>query len=229
MNINHRILITCFCAGLSAALHAQSPAVEAAAPSTELQGINLEAERARIKDVRNKAMADYRQAIKACYQKIAVNSCKMDAQQKKNEIDNDLKRQELLLNNYQRQERGNKAIQRLDDKQSTESQIDAEDKRIEFHNGYLEKLQENLDKNDVYLEKQDQVERNRESYQKKLDEINERQRKQKDKAAESAKKRAEYQQKLDEADKHRQQVESDNTNRKQSQPLPVPRREDIPQ
>ena len=90
-------------------------------------------------------------------------------------------------------------------------------------------MQENLDKNDAYLEKQEQIERNRDEYQKKLDEINERQRKQKEKAAESAKKRAEYQQKLDEADKHRQQVESDNANRKQLQPLPVPRREDIPQ
>ena len=229
MNINHRILITCFCATLSAGLHAQSPVVDAAAPSTELQGVNLEVERARIKQVRNKAMADYRQAVRICYQKIAVNSCKMDAQQKKNEIDNDLRRQELLLNNYQRQDRGNKAVQRLDEKQSADVQTDAEDKRIEFHNGYLEKLQENLDKNDAYLEKQEQIERNRDEDQKKLDEINERQRKQKEKSAESAKKRAEYQQKLDEADKHRQQVESDNANRKQLQPLPVPRREDIPQ
>lgn len=231
MNKKKLIFIICICAAYSLTSLAQSPAVDSgSSPSAELQGVNLEAERARIRKERTQATENYRQAIRACYQKIAVNACKMDAQQIKNAIDNDLKRQELLLNNYQRQERGNKAILRLDDKQSLDAQTGAEDKRIEFHNSYLDKLQENLDKNEAYLEKQDEIERNRESYQRKMDEINERQRKQKEKAAEASKKRAEYQRKLDEADKHRQQLDNDNANSKQPPaPLPVPRREDIPQ
>lgn len=200
-------------------------------PAADLQGVNLQTERARIQQERQAALQTYRQAMKNCYQKIAVNACKMDAQQTKNAIDNDLKRQELLLNNYQRQQLGNKAVDRLEEKQSVEAQIDAEDKRIEFHNSYLDKLQENLDKNEAYLEKEEQIERNRESFQNKADELKERQRKQQEKAAASNKKRAEYQKKLDEADKHRQQVENDNANRTQPAPapLPVPRPQDIPQ
>lgn len=231
MNKLYRFLLGCVCTVFAVAALAQS-VPPAAAPDPlppDLQGVNLNEERARIKQVREAALQAYRQAIKVCYQQIAVNACKMDAQQKKNTIDNDLRRQELLLNNYQRQQRADKAVQRLEDKQSADAQTDAEDKRIEFHNSHLDKLQENLDKNDAYLEKQEQVERNRENYQKKLDELNERQRKQQDKASEAQKKRAEYQRKLDEADKHRQQVDNDNANRKPTAPLPVPRAEDIPQ
>ena len=94
----------------------------------------------------------------------------------------------------------------------------------------LEKLQENLDKNEKHLQQAEQVEANREKYEKRLEEIKERQRKQQEKAIEVSKKRAEYQRKLDEAEKHRQQLENENANRKQTAdtPLPKPRPEDMP-
>jgi len=194
-----------------------------------LQGVNVEEERARIKSARDAAQDEYKKAVRNCYQQIVVSSCKLDAQQKKIEIDNDLRRQELLLNAYQRQLRGDKAQQRLDEKQSVDKQIEAEDKRIEFHNSYLEKLQENLDKNEKYLEQQEEIEANREKYEQRMQAIRERQLKQQEKAAAIEKKRAEYQRKLDEAEKHRQQVEADSATRKPSTgSLPKPRPEDMP-
>ena len=195
-----------------------------------MQGINVEEERARIKSARDAATQEYKDTLKACYQQIMVSNCKMDAQQKKIEIDNDLRRKEILLNAYQRQQVTDKALQRIEEKQSAEKQTDAEDKRIEFHNTYLDKLQENLDKNEKYLQQQEEIEANREKYEKRMAEIKERQRRQQEKAAEVAKKRADYQRKLDEAEKHRQQVEADSANRKQppEPPLPTPRPEDMP-
>ena len=195
-----------------------------------LQGVNVEDERARIKKTRESSLEEYRKTIRACYQKIAVNNCKMDAQQKKIEIDNELRRQEILLNAYQRQLRTDRAIQRLDEKQSVENQIEKTDKDIEFRNSHLEKLQENLDKNEKHLEKELEVEANREKYERRLEALKERQRNQQDKAAEISKKGAEYQRKQDDAQKHRQQIESDNANRKQQADpaLPKPRPEDMP-
>ena len=199
------------------------------ATENTLQGVNVEEERARIKSARDAAQDEYKKAVRNCYQQIVVSSCKMDAQQKKIEIDNDLRRQEVLLNAYQRQLRGDKALQRLEENQSVDKQIEAEDKRNEFHNGYLEKLQENLDKNEKHLEKQEEIEANREKYEQRLQEIKEKQRKQLEKAAAIEKKRAEYQRKLDDAEKHRQQVEADSAARNKSiDPLPKPRPEDMP-
>lgn len=232
MNLNKFFTVFCFCCVCALPARAQVPVDDAAsgAGETSLQGVNVEEERARIKKTRETSLEQYRKAIRACYQKIAVNSCKMDAQQKKIETDNDLRRQEILLNAYERQLRSDKAILRLEEKQSVENQIDKDDKSIEFHNTYLEKLQENLDKNEKHLQQAEQVEANREKYEKRLEEIKERQRKQQEKAIEVSKKRAEYQRKLDEAEKHRQQVENDNANRKQTAdtPLPKPRPEDMP-
>ena len=221
--------IFCLCVS-TASLAWQAVNTPVVLPAEDLlQGVNVEEERARIKTAREAALETYKKEVKNCYQQVVVSSCKMDAQQKKIEIDNDLRRQEVLLNNYQRQLRGDKALQRLDEKQSVDKQIEAEEKRIDYHNGHLEKLQENLDKNEKYLKQQEEIEANREKYEQRMQEIKERQRKQQDKAAAIEKKRAEYQRKLDEAEKHRQQVEAESATRKSSSDdLPKPRPEDMP-
>ena len=227
-----KILIFCgLCLNICTSSHAwQAVNTPVVLPAEDtLQGVNVEEERARIKSARDAAQDEYKKAVRNCYQQIVVSSCKLDAQQKKIEIDNDLRRQEVLLNAYQRQLRGDKALQRLEENQSVDKQIEAEDKRNEFHNGYLEKLQENLEKNEKHLEKQEEIEANREKYEQRMQAIRERQLKQQEKAAAIEKKRAEYQRKLDEAEKHRQQVEADSATRKSSSDdLPKPRPEDMP-
>ena len=232
MNMKKILILAGFYLSVTLPSHAwQAANTPVALPAEDtLQGVNVEEDRARIKSARDAAQLDYKNAVQACYQKISVSSCKMDAQQKKIEIDNDLRRQEILLNAYQRQLRTDKALQRLEEKQTAEKQTEAEEKRIEFHNSHLDKLQENLEKNEKYLQQQEEIEANRGKYEKRMQEIKERQRKQQEKAAEIAKKRAEYQRKLDEVEKHRQQVESDSATRKQppDPPWPKPRPEDIP-
>ena len=232
LNMKKTLILSGFCLGIAFPLQAwqavNTPVVLPAEQS--LQGVNVEEERARIKTARDASLKEYKDALKACYQQVVVSNCKMDAQQKKIEIDNDLRRQEILLNTYQRQQTTDKAMQRIEEKQSADKQTDAEEKRIEFHNSHLDKLQENLDKNEKHLQQQEEIEANREKFEKRMEEIKERQRRQQEKAAEVAKKRADYQRKLDEAEKHRQQVEGDSANRKQppEPPLPKPRPEDMP-
>jgi len=125
------LILSVFCFDVSTSLHAwQAVNTPVVLPAEDtLQGVNVEEERARIKSAREAALEAYKKAVKDCYQQVVVSSCKMDAQQKKIEIDNDLRRQEVLLNNYQRQLRGEKALQRLDEKQSVDKQIEAEEFR----------------------------------------------------------------------------------------------------
>jgi hypothetical protein len=94
-----------------------------------LQGLDPEAERKRIRAERAAADAQYKAALKLCYQKFAVNGCKQDALDEKIKRDNDLRRQETILNNAVRKQRGDKALLRLEDKQSQEKQFLAQKRR----------------------------------------------------------------------------------------------------
>jgi hypothetical protein len=144
--------------------------------------------------------------------------------------DNDLRRQETILNNAVRKQRGDKALLRLEDKQSQERQLKDEEKRMEQRNVHLYKLQENLEKNEKHLDKQLDSEASREKYQQRLQELQERQRKHEEKAAQAAQKRAQVLRKQEEADKHRKNVEKEAAERNPNvQALPIPKPADIPQ
>lgn len=194
-----------------------------------LQGLDLDAERKRIRSERDAADAEYKTALKLCFQKFAVNSCKQDALDEKIKRDNDLRRQEIILNNAVRKQRGDKALLRAEDKQSQEKQLKDEERRMEQRNVHLDKLQENIEKNEKAVDKALEIEENREKYQQRLKELEERQRKHEEKAAQAAQKRAEYLRKQEEADKHRSSVERDALERKPNvEPLPTPKPSDIP-
>lgn len=207
-----------------------SAAIDKAQASPELlQGLDLDAERKRIRFERDLADTEYKTALKLCYQKFAVNSCKQDALDTKIKRDNDLRRQETILNNALRKQRGDKAQLRLEDRQSQEKQLKDEEQRMEQRNLHLDKLQENIEKNEKHLDKQLESEANREKYEQRLQELRERQRKHEEKAAQAAQKRAEQLRKQEEADKHRKNVEKNAAERKpQVEDLPTPKPSDIP-
>lgn len=210
---------------------AQSAAPLGATPASAdlLQGLDLEAERKRIRAERAAADAQYKAALKLCYQKFAVNSCKQDTLDEKIKRDNQLRSQETILNNALRKQRGDKALLRLEDKQSQEKQLRDEEDRMEQRNVHLDKLQENIEKNEKHLDKQLESEANQEKYQQRLQELQERRRKHEEKAAQSAQKRAELLRKQEEADKHRKNVEKDAAERNPNvQALPTPQPADIP-
>ena len=208
-----------------------SVAVDKAQASPELlQGLDVDAERKRIRAERDAVDAEYKAALKLCYQKFAVNSCKQDALDEKIKRDNDLRRQEIILNNAVRKQRGDKAQLRLEEKQSQEKQLKDEEQRMEQRNTHLDKLQENIEKNEKALDKALEIEANREQYRQRLEEIEERKRKHAEKAAQAAQKRADHQRKQEEADKHRKSVEKDAAERKPNMDtLPTPKPADMPQ
>jgi colicin import membrane protein len=194
-----------------------------------LQGLDVEAERKRIRTERAAADAQYSAALKLCYQKFAVNSCKQDALDEKIKRDNQLRSQETILNNAVRKQRGDKALLRLEDKQSQDKQLTDEEQRMEQRNVHLDKFQENLEKNEKHLDKQLESEASREKYQQRLQELQERQRKHEEKAAQAAQKRAEQLRKQEYADKHKKNVEKDAAERNPNvQALPTPKTADIP-
>jgi len=201
-----------------------------AAATEKVQGLDVDKERQMIREKRKAADVEYKAALKLCFKKFAVNSCKQDALDKKIAIDNELRSQELVLNNAARQQRGDKAYLRNEERQSLDKQLQQEQERLEKKNAYIDKLEENLDKNEKYLNKQQEIESNREKNQQRIDDVLERQRKHAEKAAQAEKKRADYQRKLDEAQKHKEAVAKDAADQsKTAEPLPKPKATDIPQ
>lgn len=194
-----------------------------------LQGLDVDAERRRLRAEKDAVEADYKAALKACYQKFAANACKQDALDEKIKRGNALRQQEIVLNNAVRKQRGDKALLRTEDKQSPDKQLRDEEERLEQRNVHLDKLQANIEKNEKALDKELEVEANREKYQQRLDELQERQRKHQEKAAQAAQKRSEYLRKQEDAQKHREAVEKDTADRKPNvSPLPKPQNADIP-
>ena len=207
---------------------AEEPVISTVAGET-LQGLDLDKERQIIRERRQAADAEYKAALKLCYKKFAVNSCKQDALEKKIPVDNELRRQELILNNAARQQRGDKAFLRNEEKQSPEQQQQEQD-RLEKKNTFVDKLNENLDKNEKHLSKQQEIESNREKNQQRIDQVLERQRQHAEKAAQAEKKRADYQRKQDEAQKHKENAAKDSADQsKTAKPLPMPKASEISQ
>jgi hypothetical protein len=194
-----------------------------------IQGIDVDAERQRIRRERAKSEEDYKRALKACYQTFAVNRCKQQALDVKIKSDNALRQQDIVLNDAVRKQRSDQALQRIEEKNSAEQQFKEQEERDQRRKAYLDKLQENLEKNEKQLQKQDEVEANRERYQQRLDDIQERRRVMAEKAAQAAKKREENDRKQQEAQKHRQSVQRDAAERKPDVPgLPLPSTSDKP-
>ncbi len=93
-----------------------SPTAKAAQGSAE------DAERLRIAQLRDAADANYETAKQTCYQKFAVNTCIAKAREKQRSEVTVLKRQEVALNDADRQRRGAEQLQRTEAKTSPEGQ-----------------------------------------------------------------------------------------------------------
>ena len=73
-------------------------------------------ERARIQQLRQDYEAQDEQAQAACYQKFAVTDCLRAARVKKRLVLDDLRRQEVILNDLERQHKAVEAVQRIERK-----------------------------------------------------------------------------------------------------------------
>lgn len=193
------------------------------APATPalVQGLDIAAERAQIAQEKKAAEDVYQSAVKRCFQKVAVNACKQEAQQIKQQQFNELRRREIVLNDAERKERSAQALKNTQDKQSEEQQLQDAERRRDAQEQHLDKLQSNIEKNEERLKKDADIQANRDARAKRMDELLERQRAHDAKLKDAAKAKENHQRKLEEHQQHRAQVERDRANRDPSvSPLP---------
>lgn len=84
-------------------------------------------ERQRISAERVGHEALYQQAERLCYSRFAVSDCLRDARKERRLAMDDLRRQELLLNDMERQNKAIEALKRIDAKRATEQQTTMQD------------------------------------------------------------------------------------------------------
>jgi colicin import membrane protein len=107
------------------------------------EGIEAQ-ERGRISTAREQHAKSNTQARAACYQSFAVNDC-LERERAQHAVHmDDLRRQEIALNDAQRKARGAKQVQSMDEKTSAQKQADAANDRAEA----LKRTQERQDASD---------------------------------------------------------------------------------
>lgn len=116
------------CAARGAADAAPAPATPARAAATVAMPANLadkdfapwlDGERSRIADERGVAQQRFHDAELACWRRFAVNGCVRAARVERRAALDDLRQQELLLNEMERQRRTAERLRQLEQKQKT--------------------------------------------------------------------------------------------------------------
>ena len=186
------------------------------------QGLDLTAERERIKAERSQLEAEYSQSLRICYQKINVNSCKDDAFKIRLQKTNVLRAQERVLNDQERKQRGAAALQSIEEKNSLEAQTEDAERRARSAQQHLDKLESNLEKNEARLEKQAREAENLEKNAQRQLELSERQRAHQEKANAAKAEREKHLQKIQAAQEHREQVERNRVQRGTPGAAPLP-------
>ena len=171
------------------------------------QGLDVTAERDRIKLERSQMEAEYSQSLRVCYQKLNVNSCKDDALKIRLQKSNLLRSQERVLNDQERKQRSAAALQSIEEKNSLATQTEDAERRTRSAQQHLDKLESNLKKNEDRLEKEAREAENLEKNTRRQQELSERQRAHQDKVDAANAEREKHLQKMQAAKEHREQVE----------------------
>ena len=194
----------------------------ASAQDNVAQGLDISAERERIKAERSQMEAEYSQSLRACYQKLNVNSCKDDAFKIRLQKTNMLRAQERVLNDQDRKQRGAAALQSIEEKNSLEAQTEDAERRARSAQQHLDKLESNLEKNEARLEKEAREAENLEKNAQRQLELSERQRAHQEKANAAKAEREKHLQKMQAAKEHREQVERNRVQRGTPGAAPLP-------
>ena len=112
--MSRRIIFALACLLASAFVAAQ--AVPEPLPATSLQ---LQEEHLRIDRVRTQLLAEAELANAVCYQKFAVFDCQRNIRVKNRRVLDELRRQELRLNDLERRAKANNALDKIKDKSLT--------------------------------------------------------------------------------------------------------------
>jgi len=84
--------------------------------ANKLDPLQIQQERARVQQLRQEYEALDKQAQAACYQKFAVTDCLRSARAKRRLILDDLRHQEVILNDLERQHKAAEALKRIEQK-----------------------------------------------------------------------------------------------------------------
>ncbi len=187
-----------------------------------VQGLDLTAERERIMVERSQMEAEYSQSLRACYQKLNVNSCKDDAFKIRLQKTNALRYQERILNDQERKQRSAAALQSIEEKNSLETQTEDAERRARSTQQHLDKLESNLEKNEARLEKEAREAENLEKNANRQRELSERQRAHQDKVEASKAEREKHLKKMQAAKEHREQVDRNRVQRGTPGAAPLP-------
>lgn len=136
----------CFLATLGVLAGAQSAAQQPAVPAEAPRSID--AERARISAERARLEEGFLAEDAECYKKFAVNSCLGKVNERRREVMGDLRRQEILLNDEERRNRGAEQIRKTEEKASPENQQEAADRRAKAAADYQSRLEREKQKNE---------------------------------------------------------------------------------
>ena len=186
------------------------------------QGLDLTAERERIKAERSQMEAEYSQSLRACYQKLNVNSCKDDAFKIRLQKTNALRSQERVLNDQDRKQRSAAALKSIEEKNSLETQTEDAERRARSTQQHLDKLESNLEKNEARLEKEAREAENLEKNAQREQALRERQQAHQEKAATAKAEREKNLQKMQAAKEHREQVDRNRVQRGTPGAAPLP-------
>ena len=187
-----------------------------------VQGLDLTAERERIKVERSQMEAEYSQSLRACYQKLNVNSCKDDAFKIRLQKTNALRYQERVLNDQERKQRSATALQSIEEKNSLETQTENAERRARSTQQHLDKLESNLEKNEARLEKEAREAENLEKNANRQRELSERQRAHQDKVEAAKAEREKHLKKMQAAKENREQVDRNRVQRGTPGAAPLP-------
>ena len=185
---------------------------------------SLEVQRAKISAQRAKLQADFLQEDVACYEKFAVNSCLDKVNVKRNHAMAELRKQEILLNDEERKNKGEAQIQKIQEKSSPENLQEAAQQRAKVTEDYQLRLER---------EKNRQQERNtavsgekaaRDAHAKKLTDHQKKSQARIQKQTAAAEEAQKFNDRKKEAEAHKAQHEADQLKRTNppANPLPLP-------
>ena len=102
---------------------------------------SMAAERLRIEQERKREENRYAQEEAACYQRFAVTDCLREVRVRRRATFEDLKRQEIVLNDAERKNRAAEQVKRAEEKASPQSGQEDADRRAAARQQYQERLE----------------------------------------------------------------------------------------
>ena len=131
----------------------------------------------RLSERRQAIETEYKKALKACYQNFDVNTCRIEARERRIQADKALRPEELTFNAMERRIHAQEERQRLAEKNSEAQQKDAQAQRaqaLQAHQQHVDAVEQKRVEQDLkgthrgdYLEHQREIQEHRASVEKR--------------------------------------------------------------